>query len=117
MSIFYSEPYKYVEEKSNKRALPIASEKVLNSHLLKELNLKNGWEYRQYITKNAKEIIKCNCSHAYEEFGYLPSETPLQSSPRLTDLKELYLNKYNIESRMVAPEINIQNILENGRTH
>ena len=33
-------------------------EGVLNQHLLKEIGVQTNWQYRQYMIKNAKDIMK-----------------------------------------------------------
>jgi hypothetical protein len=93
-------------------------EAVLNNHLVKEMGITSNWEYRQYMIKNAKNIMKYNCVQASTDAGYLKkymdlNETETYSTPHSftsftdsakphgyegSDLKELYLkheNNYN----------------------
>jgi hypothetical protein len=100
-------------------------EAVLNEHLLKEIGVENNWQYRQYLTKNAKEIMKYNCIQTATDAGYLKryadlSDGSSHSTPFLyptyenkqkpkgyedSDLKELYLTRDQLQARMFAPEI------------
>ena len=99
-------------------------EAVLNEHLLREIGVETNWQYRQYLTKNAKEIMKYNCIQASTDSGYLKRYSDLgisgYSTPyvfpsaennqkpvgyQASDLKDIYLSRQQLESRMVAPEI------------
>jgi len=99
-------------------------EAVLNEHLLKEIGVSTNWQYRQYLTKNAKEIMKYNCLQTSTDAGYIKRYADLGSSSYSTpyvfpnsennqkpvgyqasDLKDIYLSREQLESRMVAPEI------------
>jgi hypothetical protein len=99
-------------------------EAVLNEHLLMEIGVETNWQYRNYLTKNAKEIMKYNCIQTATDSGYLKRYADLGSSSYSTpflypsfenkqkpkgyqesDLKELYLTRDQLQSRMVAPEI------------
>jgi hypothetical protein len=99
-------------------------EAVLNSHLLKEINVETNWQYRQYMIKNAKDIMKYNCTQSATDAGYLKRYADLEnnsySTPYISnsfvdntkpsgyqtsDLKELYLTREQLQARMVAPEI------------
>ena len=105
-------------------------EAILNEHLLKEIGVQTNWQYRQYLTKNAKDIMKYNCVQASTDSGYLKRYTDLTgetySTPYIassfvdanepkgyqtSDLKELYLSREQLQSRMVAPEITQEDIL------
>jgi hypothetical protein len=99
-------------------------EAVLNSHLLKEINVETNWQYRQYMIKNAKDIMKYNCTQSATDSGYIKRYADLEnnsySTPYISnsyvdntkpsgfqtsDLKELYLTREQLQARMVAPEI------------
>jgi hypothetical protein len=99
-------------------------EAVLNSHLLKEINVETNWQYRQYMIKNAKDIMKYNCTQSATDSGYLKRYADLEnnsySTPYISnsfvdntkpsgyqtsDLKDLYLTREQLQARMVAPEI------------
>lgn len=106
-------------------------EAILNEHLLKEIGVKTNWQYRQYMTKNAKDIMKYNCVQSSTDSGYLKRYTDLENSSYSTpyvsssflntnenapgyqksDLKDLYLSREQLESRMIAPEITQEDML------
>jgi hypothetical protein len=100
-------------------------EAVLNDHLLKEIGVETNWQYRQYLIKNAKEIEKYNRLQCATDAGYFkrygddPSKevykTPYvyksaEGSQKpagytTSDLKEIYLSREQLQSRMIAPEL------------
>lgn len=113
---------------SDGRAL-IASwqpEAIINNELLKETGIKTNWEYRKYLTKNAKDIVKYNFTESCNDIGYYkrpfndPVDTIKNTNPYLydsyldnnnvlgirnTDLKQLYLSREQLNSRKVSLEI------------
>jgi hypothetical protein len=101
-------------------------EAVLNNYLLKEIDVQTNWQYRQYMIKNAKDIMKYNCVQASNDAGYikryedLHNNSSTYSTPYIvpsftdnskpygyqsSDLKDTYLTREQLNSRMVAPEI------------
>ena len=101
-------------------------EAVLNEYLVKEIGVGSNWDYRQYLIKNGKEIMKYNCVQAANDVGYVARYADLQtgsssySTPYIyssttsnerpkcyqtSDLKDIYLNREQLQSRMIAPEI------------
>jgi len=107
-------------------------EAVLNEHLLREIGVESNWQYRQYLTKNAKEIMKYNCIQTATDSGYLKRYADLTSGSYSTpfiypsyenkqrpqgyvdsDLKELYLSRDQLQARMVAPEITQAELYKN----
>lgn len=100
-------------------------EAVLNNYLLKEIGVETNWQYRQYMIKNAKDIMKYNCIQASTDSGYVKRYSDLMSSStystpyivsslvdntrptgyETSDLKETYLTREQLQSRMVAPEL------------
>jgi len=98
-------------------------EAVLNNHLLKEIGVETNWQYRQYLIKNSKEIIQYNRMQTANDAGYFKryadeentkysspiiyssfEQKPTSSSPA-SDLKDIYLSREQLNSRMVAPEL------------
>lgn len=84
--------------------------------------IKSSWEYRQYITNNANEIIKQNFLATVNNTGYkvpvIKEKIKIKSSIikfdslndrshyfETSDLKEIYLKKEQINARKVAPII------------
>ena len=105
---------------------------AVNESIRRAENIKTNWDYRRYLTTNAEQIMSINRVDAvnmgghgqvevndYEQenqrnvpfmyssvmdkrepFGYAPS-----------DLKDTYLSREALQSRMVAPEITQEQIL------
>lgn len=106
-------------------------EAVLNNYLLKETGLKSNWEYRRYLTNQAKDIMKYNCIQSANDAGYYrrfinndsekaystpyiyPSyvDTSKPQGYETSDLKEIYLSREQLQARMVAPEITQEQLL------
>jgi hypothetical protein len=98
-------------------------EAVLNDALKNELNIKSNWEYRNYLTKNAKDIMSYNYRESSNDVGYfkryqdspkeynvpymypsfISSETP--NGYQTSDLKQTYLSREQLNARKVAPVI------------
>jgi hypothetical protein len=97
---------------------------VLNEYLVQEIDVTSIWQYRQYLTKNGKDVMKYNYVQAANDAGYIKRYADLGNSTNSTpyvyssmvdstqpvgyqtsDLKELYLSREQLQSRMVAPEI------------
>jgi hypothetical protein len=105
---------------------------AVNESIRRAENIKTNWDYRRYLTTNADQIMNINSIDAVnmsdhglfevsayaqekqrnvpfmyssvmdtrEPFGYAPS-----------DLKDIYLSREELQSRMVAPEITQEQIL------
>ena len=105
---------------------------VLNKYLLKDSGIKSNWQYRQYMIDNGKDIMKYNRMQSATDAGYIKrfddlSKEQVHSTPYMftsyldttkpagyqtSDLKELYLTREQLESRMVAPEITQEELLK-----
>jgi hypothetical protein len=108
---------------------------VINETIRKEAHIKSNWDYRQYLSQNADAIIKYNQMSACGEcvantIQYGTGQPVSNNSPYLfkstmdntkkfgysnSDLKNIYLNDYTLQSRMVTPvfsqsELLVQNI-------
>jgi hypothetical protein len=88
-------------------------------------SISSNWKYRQYMQKNANEIMKFNTMQTIKTSGNNPytvfNTTPVESTPYLyssvhdtsspsygfrnSDLKQDYMTKTQMKSRMVAPSI------------
>ena len=96
---------------------------AINNQLKKQVGISNNFEYRQFLIKNADSVIQrnqmeaCNnCCSCWENFNdrntvKCPNKYIFQSCTDKTqpfgyqnsDLKNLYLSKKALESRLVAP--------------
>jgi hypothetical protein len=107
-------------------------EAVLNNYLIKELGIKSNWEYRQYLTNQAKDVMTYNRIQSANDSGYIrryvdtnaekPHSTPYAypsfvdtSKPvgyETSDLKEIYLSREQLQARMVAPEVTQEQLMK-----
>ena len=89
-----------------------------NNNLLQSEKIKTNWEYRRYLTNNAPQIMEFNYLDTANSAGYTkrPNEipsiqsntfTPFKSITKLpnSDLKQSYINQYDIATRKMAPEV------------
>jgi hypothetical protein len=105
-------------------------EAVVNNMLLKQTGITSNWEYRQYLTRNGREIMNFNYVSSTNDVGYFKryQDTPgPYNSPYLyksyldntkppgyqnSDAKELYLTRQQLDARMVAPVITQDEIIK-----
>jgi len=97
-------------------------ESKLNEDLINSNRIKNNWEYRQYLTKNADDIMKSNFVETANDTGYSipPVSSGDKNSPYTfssfqdtaqpqgyvdSDLKQLYLTREQLNARKVAPVV------------
>ncbi len=98
-------------------------EAVLNNALIKELGIQSNWEYRNYLTKNAQDIMKYNYRESSNDVGYFKryQDTPkeynvpfvypsfisdeIPNGYQTSDLKQNYLSREQLNARRVAPVI------------
>ena len=102
-------------------------EAVVNERIRQQENITTSWQYRQFLTNNATNIMKINNQEACSELG-LPSSfqtnaTPSSNVPYTfkssfdtntpgfgycnSNLKQPYLTREQLQARMVAPSINV----------
>jgi hypothetical protein len=107
---------------------------VLNNKIKEDAGIKSNSQYRKYLTENADEIIKYNqlgaCNECCDGLArYGNSEQASSNSPYLykstldnsvkfgyenSDLKNIYLTQFQLQSRMVTPVITQAQILQQG---
>ena len=114
-------------------------EAVINDDLIQSNNLRSNWQYRKYLTNNAKDIMEYNFRESCNDVGYykrpidLPnmqsnkavslSGTPYnftsildQSKPfgyQNSDLKEMYLSREQLDARKISPVITQSDLIKN----
>ena len=112
-------------------------EAVENQNLLKTSRVKSNWEYRKYLTHNAKSIIETNFAEAANDSGYYPNMVESGGSPSISsvptnyssyiepehvygkfdsDLKSKYLSREQLAARLVTPVISQSELLEWQKT-
>jgi hypothetical protein len=105
---------------------------VINQRIQKQEKLKSNWEYRQYLQNNGIKIMNYNNLESCYDLGLDPhvqnGKTPSNNVPYAfkstfdtskpgfgycnSDLKNPYLSREQLNSRMVAPSINPANFMK-----
>jgi hypothetical protein len=102
-------------------------EAVINDRILKNNGIKSNWEYRRFLSQNAKEILNHNFQEACNDTGYnmvppysyadVPyryegiEDTTVPLGVQTSDLKQLYLSREQLDARNVAPQISQADLL------
>ena len=81
----------------------------INNRLLQENNIQSNWQYRKFMTQNGNEIREQMFQNALNDNGYVPtpsiSKTDFLASTGLSDLKDQYLTKEQLHSKMTIPSL------------
>jgi len=105
-------------------------EAVVNTRIQKQENITSSWEYRQYLTNNALQIMKYNNQEACADLGLnshiKTNNTPSSNVPYkfksvmdtekpgfgypTSDLKSPYLSRQQLQARMISPSISVSNV-------
>ena len=100
-------------------------EAVINERIQQQNNINTNWKYRQFLTKNASDIINFNTQEACYTLGLSPhvtsDATPSSNVPFVykstfdtnnpgfgysnSDLKSPYLSRVELQARMISPHI------------
>jgi hypothetical protein len=97
-------------------------EAAINDRIVKNHGIQSNWQYRQFLNKNAKEILDHNFQDACNDTGFntftpayyqngIPyhyrsiEDRTLPLGVQDSDLKEVYLTREQLEARKIAPEI------------
>ena len=98
---------------------------LTNKKMLTDNGITSNWKYRQYMQKNANQIMKFNTMQTINDSGNNPysvlNTNPTNSSPYLyrsthdsfnpeygfrnSDLKQAYTTKIQMKSKMISPSI------------
>ena len=101
---------------------------VVNNRIQQKEGIKNNWSYRQYLQQNGLQIMNYNTTEACYELGLDPhvqtGKTPSDNVPYTfkstfdtsrpgfgysnSDLKNPYLSREQLNSRLISPSINPQ---------
>lgn len=99
---------------------------VINERIQRKEGIQSNWEYRQYLQRNGLQIMNYNNQEACYTLGLVPhvntGKTPSSNVPynfkgtfdsstpgfgySNSDLKNLYLSREQLNSRLIAPSIN-----------
>ena len=104
---------------------------IVNEEIKVRENIKTNWQYRQYLTNNADSIIKYNQLAACDQCCSCPAKygdgKEVSNSPFLyksctestqpygyenSDLKNLYLDEYQLQCRLITPVITQEQLLK-----
>ena len=116
------EPQQYFQGKSYSLWQPEAS---TNQKIQVDAGINTNWKYRQYMQKNANQIMKHNTMISIDDSGNNPytvlNTKPTNKTPYLytsihdtsnpsygfrnSDLKQDYMTKQQIQAKMVSPHI------------
>lgn len=81
----------------------------LNNALRKQEGIRSNWAYRKFMTNNAVGIMNYNTTEAQQALGlpiqFRSSDTIAQSFNINSDLKQTYIEKERIQSRLVSPSL------------
>ena len=101
---------------------------AVNNRIQQKEGITNNWNYRQYLQQNGLQIMNYNTTEACYELGLDPhvqtGKTPSDNVPYTfrstfdtsrpgfgycnSDLKNPYLSREQLNSRLIAPSINPQ---------
>ena len=105
-------------------------EAVLNNALIKELGIQSNWQYRNYLTQNAADIMRYNYRESSNDVGYFKRYTDTAKGYNVpfiypsfisevkpngyqtSDLKQAYLSREQLDARKVAPIISQEEIMQ-----
>lgn len=105
--------------------IPLQPNEYVNKKIRTEAVINSNWKYRQYMQKNANEIMKYDTMEYINDSGNNPytllNTNPVGNTPYLynsihdknnppfgfrnSDLKQSYMTKIQMKSRMIAPSI------------
>ena len=114
-------------------------ESIINDDLIQSNNIKSNWQYRKYLTHNAKDIMAYNFRESSTDAGYYKRSIDLpnmqsnvvsnmngvpynfnsindNSKPfgyQTSDLKELYLSREQLDARKISPVITQEDLVRN----
>lgn len=100
-------------------------EAAVNERIQQQNQITSNWKYRQFLTKNASDIMNFNSQEACYTLGLSPhvtsDATPSSNVPFLykntfdtstpgfgytnSDLKNPYLSRTELQARMISPHI------------
>lgn len=106
---------------------------VVNKRIQKENNINNNWSYRQFLQHNGIKIMEYNNQESCYNLGLDPhvisDKTPSENVPfkyqsifdtskpgfgyNNSDLKNPYLSREQLNARLVAPSIKLNNYQQN----
>jgi hypothetical protein len=106
---------------------------TINENIRKSAGITSNWQYRKYLTNNAENIMRYNnlstsedCNGGSSDYSIGQNDVPNtpytyknsfdKSQPygyEGSDLKNAYLDKFQLQSRMVTPVFTQEQLLKN----
>jgi hypothetical protein len=105
-------------------------ESIINESIIHDNNIKSNWEYRKFLTANAKNLMEYNFRESCNDAGYYKRYDDIvnksgnvpyyyqsnndNSKPfgySSSDLKDLYLSREQLNSRKVSPVITQEELI------
>ncbi len=104
-------------------------DELTNRKIQSDAEISSNWKYRQYMQKNAKDIMKYNSMQSINDSGNNPytilNTSPVENTPYLyasvhdnrspaygfrnSDLKKEYMSKEQMKAKMISPSIPAKN--------
>lgn len=104
--------YTILPKKENQNA-----DTLTNQRIKTDAGITSNWKYRQYIQQNANQIMKFNTMQSITDSGNNPYSiltTPDSNHSKMgSDLKQDYMKKEQMKSRMISPSIHYSSIEPN----
>ena len=116
--------YNYFTVKPTQEVEYNCNNSLTNTKIRVDAEILTNWQYRQYMQKNANDIMKYNTMLTIYDSGNNPytllNTKPTQNTPYLynslhqehgsshfrnSDLKQNYMTKEQIKARMISPSI------------
>jgi len=118
-------------------------ESTINADIIQNNNIQSNWQYRKFLTQNAKQIMEYNFRESSSDVGYYkrPIDLPNMQTNEITgmnttpymyssvldntkpmgyftsDLKDMYLSKEQLNSRKISPVITQEELLKQRSTY
>jgi hypothetical protein len=115
-------------------------EALINDDLIQSNNIRSNWQYRRYLTNNAKDIMAYNFRESSTDNGYYkrPIDLPNMQSNlvsnmngvpynfnsildkskpfgyQTSDLKEMYLSREQLDARKISPVITQDDLIRSN---
>ena len=81
----------------------------INEQLLKDNNIQSNWQYRKFMTQNGNAIREQMFKDSLNDVGYVPgsidNHIDFSQSKGLSDLKDQYLTREELQSKMMVPSL------------
>jgi hypothetical protein len=90
----------------------------VNNAIIRENNIQSNWQYRKYMTANANQLREKLFQDALNDVGYKSRNETSSEAPSfmeykgLSDLKDNYLTREELQAKMVVPSLTKEQLLE-----